>query len=515
MVPFTRRAHTRAAASLAGLTAVGLTLTGCLGFPLASPGSAQAAGAASFDQVQTAVVQIESVGTFRHPTYGGYEAAGFGSGFVISADGLALTNNHVVTGAGTLKVWLGGDTAHSMNARVLGSSECLDLAVVQLPQGSYPYLDWATGAIDVAGDVYAAGFPLADPAFTMTRGIVSKSATPVDTAWASLDRVIEHDARIRTGNSGGPLVNSEGRVIGVNYAGSDLHDLNYAIHRDEVLAVLDDLAAGTNVLSLGINAQGLLDEQGNGLGVWVNSVASGGIADQAGVLPGDVITRLQGVSVGLDGTLADYCDVLRTHGTDRSIDIEVYRPDDGRYHRGKLNGERLEPVTVLGEPSTGSQAVGQFVTVSDDSGTVSVDIPAGWHDIDGSAAEDMRGNVYQSLVASPSLSAYDAGWSVPGVTVMASQAAVTNTTPEELVHMMAQSLPQHGCVSILKDAYDDGYHIGEFEYWSDCGPEKAQFVVVGARSTAGDYLVLVTIQAVTDPDLDAIDRVLGSFIASY
>src|SRR5690606_5749131 len=98
-----------------------------------------------FDGVQSATIQLEAVGTFVSPEEGGYEAAGRGSGFLITSDGLAVTNNHVVTGAGTLKVWRGGDTTNELSAKVLGSSECLDLAVVQLEKGSYPFMDWRKG----------------------------------------------------------------------------------------------------------------------------------------------------------------------------------------------------------------------------------------------------------------------------------------------------------------------------------------------------------------------------------
>jgi serine protease Do len=121
-----------------------------------------------------------------------------------------LTNNHVVTGAGTLKVWRNGDQSKTLNARIVASSECLDLTVVKIDGNDLPYIGFREGLISTADEVYAAGFPLGDPTFTMTKGIVSKADTPADTPWASLDHVIEHDARIRSGNSGGPLVDPDG-----------------------------------------------------------------------------------------------------------------------------------------------------------------------------------------------------------------------------------------------------------------------------------------------------------------
>jgi serine protease Do len=258
--PSARRTPVRAVLALGALASV-LSLTACFAPP--TPGAdADDSTAVDFDGVQSATIQLEARGTFVDPQYGGYEAAGRGSGFIITSDGIAVTNNHVVVGAGTIDVWRGGDTSETLHARVLGSSECLDLAVVQLEEGTYPRFAWHEGDITTAMDVYAAGFPLGDPTFTMTRGIVSKAQTAGETPWASLDTVIEHDARIRPGNSGGPLVDEDGRLVGVNYAVNNEFDTNLAIHRDEVLEVIDELIAGESVLSLGINAQALMGEEG-------------------------------------------------------------------------------------------------------------------------------------------------------------------------------------------------------------------------------------------------------------
>ena len=281
-----------------------------------------------FEELQSAVIQIQAQGTFVEPgTLDASETAGRGSGFLISSSGIAVTNNHVVVGAGTLQVWLGGDTSEEYNAKVLGASECLDLAVIQLDQGTYPYLGWYDGEIKPALDVYSAGFPLGDPNFTLTKGIVSKADVPQDSSWASLDHVIEHDARIRGGNSGGPLVATDGRVVGVNYAGEDELDYNFAIHREQVLPYLEQLTKGERVLSLGVNAQALAPgDDGSPAGIWVSSVEAGGPADAAGVEPGDVLVDLAGITMGAGGTLEDYCQVLETQGVDGTFDLTIYRP---------------------------------------------------------------------------------------------------------------------------------------------------------------------------------------------
>ena len=159
----------------------------------------------NLEDASKAVIQIEAVGTFMDPQEGMLtNTAGRGSGFIVDESGIAVTNNHVVTGGGLFRVFIDGYD-EPLNARVLGVSECADLAVIDIQGSGFPFLDWYDGEIKVGLDVYAAGFPLGDPEYTLTRGIISKARADGDTSWASLDYVLEHDARINPGNSGGPL----------------------------------------------------------------------------------------------------------------------------------------------------------------------------------------------------------------------------------------------------------------------------------------------------------------------
>ena len=165
-------------------------------------------------------------------------AAGRGSGFFIDPSGLAITNNHVVTGAAYLKVWIGGEQDRTYNARVLGASECSDLALIKVEDVDSPrYLDFFSGQIEPGLEVYAAGYPLGDPQYTLKKGIVSKAKANGDTDWASIDFVIEHDAATLPGNSGGPLVTKDGQVVGVNYA-SDQAGERFSVSEEEVQHLL-------------------------------------------------------------------------------------------------------------------------------------------------------------------------------------------------------------------------------------------------------------------------------------
>lgn len=130
--------------------------------------------ASSLEEVRSAVVRIVGTGSFADPADGiQANVPGSGTGFVIDPTGLAVTNNHVVTGAAKLEVFVHGED-DPRNARVLGVSECSDLAVIQIDSGpgtgdsaGFDYLEWYEGPVVAGMDVFAAGFPLGDSEYTL------------------------------------------------------------------------------------------------------------------------------------------------------------------------------------------------------------------------------------------------------------------------------------------------------------------------------------------------------------
>ena len=141
------------------LVAIALVLAACSGAAPDSPATAapeetvekESGGKAetvdpklvtTLADVKSAVIQIEAQGTFADPEFGEYSGAGLGSGFIIDSSGLAITNNHVVTGAALLNVWVGGDTTKTYNAQIVAVSECSDLALIDIEGDDFPYLEW-------------------------------------------------------------------------------------------------------------------------------------------------------------------------------------------------------------------------------------------------------------------------------------------------------------------------------------------------------------------------------------
>ncbi|WP_166873029.1 S1C family serine protease [Salinibacterium sp. ZJ450] len=499
-----------AAAAVAAITAI--ALGACTATSANEPAPVE------FDDLQSATIQIQAQGTFIDKgTTNASETAGRGSGFLIDPSGIAVTNNHVVTGAGTLKVWLGGDTDREYGATVLGASECLDLAVIQLDADELPFMAWREGEIKNALDVYSAGFPLGDPEFTLTKGIVSKADTASEDAWASLDHVIEHDARIRGGNSGGPLVDSNGRVVGVNYAGIDELDYNYAIHRDQVMPVIEDLTAGKPVLSLGINAEAMPPaDDGSAVGIWVASVKAGGPADEAGVESGDLLVDMAGISLGQNGTLEDYCRVLQTQGTE-AIDVTLYRPATEELWEGQFNGRALELVSrgdTGGGGTGGAETVGSFVTVTDDSGAVTVQVPDTWTDVGGAGYTDDAGAQWFDISASPDLNEFFTTWTVAGVSVSASRDLAGTDTAAYLAAVGAKSVGD-ACTLRETDVYDDGYYTGHYTYWTACDG-VSDYVVVVANDSAGTHLVMLRLQMLSELDRSTVlETIVSSFMAKF
>jgi serine protease Do len=479
-------------------------------------------GVASLEEVKTAVIQIEAEGTFVDPEVGTlYNAAGRGSGFIIDPSGIAVTNNHVVTGAALLQVWVGGESS-PRNARILGVSECADLAVIDIEGDGYPYLEWYDGSVGVGLDVYAAGFPLGDPEYTLTRGIVSKARTSGETSWASVDDVIEHDATINPGNSGGPLLTSDGKIVAINYAGSDSTNQYFAIAQAQALPVIEQLRQGNDFLSIGVNGTAVNDGQSIS-GIWVSSVKSGSPADEAGVESGDIITSLENLILAVDGSMADYCDILRTHDADDKLAIEVLRFDTEEVLEGQLNGRALEQSFSFAQTleeeasnddsaSTGSSdtTYPEYTAVTDDSGLMTLEVPTAWGSVDGSAWELDGEVIGLSVTAAPDLDGFFNTWTTPGVFFGATDQF--DLSVDELLDAFEFS---SDCTSGGPRAdYSDAVYTGKYDLWLDCGGSDTLLVVMVAEPADRSYSALIMVQVVSDADLDALDHILNSFIVN-
>ena len=487
--------------------------------PTDVPAPTEPAAMSSFQDAIKATVQIVSQGSFMDPEFGmQYNNAGAGSGFIIDPSGIAVTNNHVVTGAAFLQVYIQGYD-EPLNARILGVSECSDLAVIDIDGDGYPFLDWSTTPVSLGTDVYALGFPLGDPEPSLTRGVISKEEAGGETSWASVDEVLEHDATINPGNSGGPLVTTDGRVVGVNYAGDSGASQYFAISAADARGIVEQLRGGSNLDSIGINGEAVVTGDGSS-GIWVASVESGSPADRVGVAPGDIITMLEGLVLSTDGTMSDYCDILRSREATDPMDIEVLRFATQEVLAGQLNGPELEQsfsfaqtVDVEEEGATGDQpdtsTYQNYVGIYDDSNALYVEVPVEWSDVNGANWTDSEdGTVIGSeLMASTSLDGFNTDYVTPGVDILAS-AGLGGEDMNTLVDFFDFSTD---CTYDGRFDYDDSVFTGVYDQYSDCAGEGSVIIVLGAEPADRSYAMVVLVQAVTDADLDALDHILNTF----
>jgi serine protease Do len=465
----------------------------------------------SLDAVETAVIQIEAQGTFVDPAGQATSGAGRGSGFIIDPSGLAVTNNHVVAGAALLRVWVGGET-RPRNARIVGVSECSDLAVIDLEGEGYPFLTWYEGRVRPGLDVYAAGFPLGEPEFTLTRGIVSKERASGETSWASVDAVIEHDATINPGNSGGPLVTADGQVVGINYRGRADSNQYYAIGLAIARPLIARLRNGEDVESIGINPEAVVLESGL-TGIWAASVTSGSPADKAGIRAGDILVNLEGLDLATDGTMADYCDILRTHGTDATLSVRVVRFATQEVWEGQLNGRPLVKVFSFAEQgraevraNTAAQpGYRKYMRIEDDSGALTMEVPVAWSEVDGSPWTDDAGNVIGArLVAGPP--GADEG---PFVYFAAARQDPDTFDPDAILDQTDFS---DLCETYEgRNDYSDPAYTGRYDQYSECGAAGGVLFVVVAAPADATFFTLTIVLALTEADLIAADRIFNTF----
>jgi serine protease Do len=468
------------------------------------------------EELPSATIQIVATGSFVSPEFGEFEGAGAGSGFIIDPSGIAVTNSHVVSGAGTVDVYIGGDS-NVINAQILGVSECNDLAVIDLAGDGYSYLNWFDGDVTPGMDVTAAGYPLGDPQFTVTAGIISKDDFVGETEWASVNTILEHDARIRPGNSGGPLVNDAMEVVGVNYAGRDDTDQNYAISVTQAQGIVEQLREGTDVDSVGINGYAVAADDGT-TGIWVETVQPGSPADSAGVTGGDLVTRMAGLTLAEDGTMAEFCDIIRTQGISGVIPLEVVRSSTSQVLRGQVNGDPLaeafsfaDELEDEGTVEEGTATYDEYVLIFDDNDAVQVEVPAEWTDVDGAPYVDDGGNAITDVRAASDLDAFHTTWTTPGMIFSASSDWAASTTEEALLDDFVSSAPGQ-CDYAGREEYSDPAYTGFYDIFTNCGDTLATYVVVAARPSDGSFLLLVQVQANEERDFDALDRILASFL---
>jgi len=267
--------------------------------------------------ISPVVVSITTQGIGYNMFYQPVPESGAASGVIIDPKGYIVTNNHVVEGANTLTVTL--SDGRSFVAVKWAGDQATDLAVVQIQaDGDLPYAHFLTNSLGKLGlldDVVAVGNALALPGGpTWTEGVVSYLSRSIqESNGVVLDDLIQTDTAINAGNSGGPLVNMAGQVVGINTAiASSAQNIGFAISTDTAISAIDSLVTkGVETSAwLGVNTltvtKAVKTQYGLSVdsGALVVSVVSGSPADNTDLRPNDVITKFGDTDIATSQELA-------------------------------------------------------------------------------------------------------------------------------------------------------------------------------------------------------------------
>ncbi|MFC7401650.1 S1C family serine protease [Citricoccus sp. GCM10030269] len=309
------------------------------GFSFGGPGASfgddgpQGTGEAATG-VDAGVEVQDAPGTLLVNTESSY-GEGAGTGMVLRSDGLAMTNYHVVDGSSEVEVTV-ADTGETYTASVVGRDATHDVAVLQVQDAS----DLETVSVDASGvdtgeEVAAVGNGSGQGYLTAVSGTItgqdqSISAESIEDT-EDLTGLIETDADVVPGYSGGPLVDDDGQIIGMSTAastGRTSEQVNgYAIGITEALDIADQIAAGTESDSVQVGASGALgvtvenarSSQATGAGAVIVDVSPGSAAESAGLAAGDVISAVDGTEVSDASELSEHVQSMDPGDT---VDVE-------------------------------------------------------------------------------------------------------------------------------------------------------------------------------------------------
>ena len=291
---------------------------------------------ASLVSPSVVVITTEQVVYSQWSWYGQSQVeSGAGSGVIISSDGYILTCAHVVSGASNVTVTI-GDTDYA--ATVVGEDSTSDIAVLKIDAtGLTPATMGDSDALTVGDNVLAVGNPLGELGGTVTSGIVSalnRSVSIQSSGSVNTMSLIQMDASVSPGNSGGGLFNMNGELVGVVNAkssDSDAEGLGFAIPINDAMKVAKDLLENGYVTGrpyMGITYLAVTDAQTaqqlgvSAYGIYVADVVKGGPADQAGLKVGDRIVSIDGTEVAQKTDLGN---IIQNHSAGDTLSITVAR----------------------------------------------------------------------------------------------------------------------------------------------------------------------------------------------
>lgn len=259
------------------------------------------------------------------------EQASIGTGVIMTADGYIITNAHVISGG--KDCWIALDTGYTYDAKLVGYSKERELAVLKaVDAADLPAASFGDSDLCRVGDtVYAIGNPLGvELRGTLTDGIISAINRDVQVDGRVMT-LLQTTAALNNGNSGGPLINEYGQVVGINTLkmsgnGSEMEatveGLGFAVPISDACFVVNDIIANGRFRGVPVLGVMVIESTDNGGQVSVYTVSEGGGAEEAGLLPGDVLLRADGQTLH---SIHDLMAVRRTHLVGDTMTLTVLR----------------------------------------------------------------------------------------------------------------------------------------------------------------------------------------------
>lgn len=292
-----------------------------------------------------------------------------GSGFVISSDGYIVTNYHVIEGASTIKVTFYDGTVY--DAAFIGGEENNDVAVLKIQaEGLTPVIIGDSDSLHVGQTVTAIGNPLGELTFSQSAGIISAKDRTITLSGGTKINMLQTDCTINSGNSGGPLFNLYGEVVGItsakysnngSYSEATIEGIGFAIPMNDVSQIIRDLiehgyvTGKPNVGILLDDVDEVVQRYGIPAGSEVLAVLEDSCADKAGVQVGDIITAVGDATVK---STAELQSAVKSYRAGDTVTFSVYREGETMELQLTLdesNQERTEALNALNEEYSQSQ----------------------------------------------------------------------------------------------------------------------------------------------------------------
>lgn len=280
-------------------------------------------------------------------------AVGYGTGFIVSEEGYIVTNYHVVEGADSVYVTLYDESTYT--ARVIGYEESNDLAIIKIePKGDIESLVYGKSSdLSVGDNVYVIGNPLGDLTFTLTTGVVSALNRLVDTGSGFNINMFQTDAAVNSGNSGGPVFDEHGFVVGIasaKYASASIEGLSFCVPIDDVRSMIDEIInkgyvsgkplVGVSVYDREITNFGFIQSSRRINGAKIAAIGQNSAAAKAGLQVNDIIVAADGDEIT---SVSELRTVLSDYRSGDIITLKISR--NGSFSDVSLILDEYEPAS--------------------------------------------------------------------------------------------------------------------------------------------------------------------------